>query len=110
MKLLFDQNLSARLVNRLADLFPDSSHVAMVGLEYASDEIVWDYAKLNHFIIVTKDADFNDLSLLRGTPPKIIWLRLGNCTTNQIEASLRRHQTEIESFATDPMLGVFTIF
>jgi predicted nuclease of predicted toxin-antitoxin system len=110
MKLLFDQNLSRRLVNRLADIFPNSSHVTIVGLEYASDEMVWDYAKVNHFIIATKDADFNDLSFLRGNPPKVIWLRLGNCTTNHIEASLREHQSEIEAFAADPILGVFTVF
>ena len=110
MRLLFDQNLSRRLVNRLADLFPDSSHVAMVGLEYASDEAVWGYARANCFIIVTKDADFNDISLLRGAPPKIVWLRLGNCTTGRIEASLREHQSEIEAFEADPTLGVFAIF
>ena len=59
MKLLFDHNLSPKLVNRLADLFPDSSHVKGVGLDYASDDQVREHARLNGFAIVTKDEDFN---------------------------------------------------
>jgi predicted nuclease of predicted toxin-antitoxin system len=84
MKLLFDQNLSPKLVNRLADLFPGSSHVQSVGLGCADDHQVWEYARLNGFAIVTKDADYNNLSVLRGQPPKVIWLQLGNCTTAQL--------------------------
>jgi predicted nuclease of predicted toxin-antitoxin system len=82
MKLLFDHNLSPRLLTRLADIFPDASHVALVGLERASDEIVWAHAQAHGHIIVTKDADFSDFSVLRGFPPKVIWIRIGNCTTS----------------------------
>jgi predicted nuclease of predicted toxin-antitoxin system len=109
MKLFFDHNLSLRLVQRLADLYPNASHVALVGLERASDSTVWTYAQTNDYIIVTKDSDFNDISVLRGFPPKVIWLQLGNCTTSDLEATLRRHHTAIGDFAIDPKVGVLVI-
>ena len=74
MKLLFDQNLSPKLVKRLANLFPDSSHVQSEGLDCAGDDKVWEHARLNGFALVTKDEDFNNLSVVRGWPPKVIWL------------------------------------
>jgi predicted nuclease of predicted toxin-antitoxin system len=110
MKLLFDQNLSPRLVHRLADLYPNAIHVSLVALDRASDEQVWNYAHENNFIIVTKDADFMDLGVLRGFPPKVIWLRLGNCTTGQIEAALRNQCAAVEGFAANPDAAVLTIF
>ena len=79
MKLLFDQNLSPRLVNRLADLYPDSSHVYFVGLDMAPDPVIWEYARDKEFIVMTRDADFSDLNVLLGFPPKVIWIRRGNC-------------------------------
>jgi predicted nuclease of predicted toxin-antitoxin system len=91
MKLLFDQNLSSRLVSRLADICPKASHVSLVGLDRASDDLVWDYAGANGYTIVSKDSDFNERSVLRGIPPKVIWLRLGNSTTDKVEAALRAH-------------------
>ena len=75
MKLLFDQNMSFILVRCLADTFPGSSHVQFVGLDCVSNDQVWEYAKLNGLVIVTKDEDFNDLSVMRGSPPKVIWLQ-----------------------------------
>ncbi|WP_016875795.1 DUF5615 family PIN-like protein [Chlorogloeopsis fritschii PCC 9212] len=72
MKLLFDQNLSPNLINRLHELYPDSNHVYCLGLDRLPDIEIWEYAKREGFLIVTKDADFGDLSLLRGFPPKII--------------------------------------
>jgi len=83
MKLLFDRNLSPRLVNRLADLYPGSQHVSFIGLDQADDRTVWEYANQNDFTVVTRDSDFSELSVLRGFPPKIIWIRRGNCSTNQ---------------------------
>jgi predicted nuclease of predicted toxin-antitoxin system len=109
MKLFFDHNLSPRLVARLADVYPNASHVAFVGLERASDSAVWAYAQTNDYIIVTKDSDFSDISVLRGFPPKVIWLQLGNCTTSDLETALRRHHTAIQDFAADPMLGMLII-
>ena len=79
MKLLFDNNLSHKLVSRLDDLFPDSSHVMTEGLDEAEDHEIWDYAKENGFAIITKDSDYDDLSIVRGFPPKVIWLKIGNC-------------------------------
>jgi predicted nuclease of predicted toxin-antitoxin system len=109
MKLLFDHNLSPRLVARLFDLFPDASHVSLEGLGQASDGVVWRFASINGFTIVTKDSDFDDLSLLRGFPPKVIWLRIGNCTTQQIEQVPRLHHPVIVDFGNDPSVSVLVI-
>jgi predicted nuclease of predicted toxin-antitoxin system len=77
MKLLFDENLSPKLVNLLADIFPDSVHVDRVGLGGKTDDEVWCYAKANGFILVSKDSDFYDKNLLYGHPPKVIWIKRG---------------------------------
>ena len=73
MKLLFDQNLSPRLVNRLSDLYPDSNHVYPLGIDRVADKEVWEYARREGYLVVTKDADFSDLCMLLGFPPKVIW-------------------------------------
>lgn len=94
MKLLFDQNLSPSLVDSLADIYPESVHVQSGGLDRADDTAVWDFARLQNLVIVTKDADFQERSLIAGAPPKVIWIRRGNCSTSDIEAILRRHSDE----------------
>src|SRR5882672_9614397 len=96
MKLLFDENLSPVLVARLSDLFPDSTHVFLCGMDHQDDRNVRMFAEKNDYLIVTKDADFSDLSLLLGYPPKIIWIRRGNCSTDAIEQLLREHFDKIE--------------
>ncbi|MCA1817491.1 MAG: DUF5615 family PIN-like protein [Acidobacteria bacterium] len=101
MKLLFDQNLSPRLPRRLADIYPDSVHVREVGLRDADDADVWEYAKLNGFAIVSKDSDFQQRSLLYGDPPKVIWLRVGNCTVETVEVLLRRYSVAVHTFGLD---------
>ncbi len=101
MKLLFDQNLSPRLVDLLADFYPGSTHVQTLGLDRAMDDAVWSYAKEREFIIVTKDADFSERSVLLGPPPKVVWIRRGNCSTTTIEHILRRHRADIELLSTD---------
>ncbi|MGH6691381.1 MAG: DUF5615 family PIN-like protein [Gammaproteobacteria bacterium] len=101
MRLLFDQNLSYRLVARLADLYPHSAHVRDFGLERGDDEPVWTHAKLNGFTLVTKDDDFRQLCFLFGPPPKVIWIRLGNCTTADVEALLRARHGDVLSFMAD---------
>jgi predicted nuclease of predicted toxin-antitoxin system len=98
MKLLFDQNLSHKLVHAIADIFPDSIHVRDVGLKAADDSLIWDYAKGNDFMIVSKDSDFYQRSLVFGHPPKVIWIRRGNCSTTDIENILRKHFDDIEAF------------
>jgi predicted nuclease of predicted toxin-antitoxin system len=110
MKLLFDQNLSPRLVNRLAAEHPGSAHVATVSLDRTLDIAVWTFARDHGFAIVTKDADFSDLSVLLGFPPKIVWLRLGNCSTNDIEARLRLHRATIDALELDPNTGIIELF
>lgn len=110
MKLLFDQNLSPQLVYRLRDCFPDTGHVSALGLATASDLAVWNYARDEGFTIVTKDADFNDAAILRGVPPKIIWVRLGNCTTKDIENTIRLHRNEIADFIDDSASSVLELF
>ena len=99
MKLLFDENLSRHLVSELREAFPDSVHVTGVGLASSSDDAVWDYAKRNDLVIVSKDSDFHQRSFLYGAPPKVIWLAVGNATTEQIAAVLRSHLTDIQTFA-----------
>lgn len=99
MTLLFDQNLSHLLVIRLADLFPNSQHVRLVGLERANDPTLWNYAAEHGFTIVSKDSDLHQRSLVFGPPPKLIWLRVGNGPTSQIEQLLRGRQAEIRASA-----------
>ncbi|HJS43577.1 MAG TPA: DUF5615 family PIN-like protein [Gemmatimonadales bacterium] len=98
MRLLFDQNLAASLVQRLADLYPGSQHVREVELGSADDAVVWAYAAEHGFTIVSKDADFHQLSFLRGAPPKAIWIRRGNCSTDDVEDILRGRHAEMVGF------------
>ena len=101
MKLLFDQNLSPRLPRLLADIYAGSVHVREVRLRDSDDGVIWDYAKQNGFIIVSKDSDFQQRSLLYGSPPKFIWLRVGNCPVRTIEDLLRNHSVAIHTFGMD---------
>ncbi len=110
MKLLFDHNLSPRLVNRLTDIFPDSNHVDNLGLAQVDDRDVWVYAKNNGFAIATKDSDYNELLILHGFPPKIIWIRRGNCSTSEIEAILRTNINQIQTLFDDSSLGILTLY
>jgi len=109
VKLLFDENLSPNLPRLLANLFPDSLHVRDVGMKATDDPIVWDYAKAGDFMIVSKDADMHDLSLVFGNPPKVIWLRLGNCSTRQIEELLRRDFDVIKLFYEDEYVSLLAL-
>mgnify|MGYP001602515600 CR=1 FL=1 len=98
MKLLFDHNLSFRLVAALRDLYPGSVHVREVELQAVDDEVVWDYARDHGFLIVSKDAEFHQRSLVLGAPPKFVWIRLGNCSTDEILALLRAHHADLLAF------------
>ena len=109
MKLLLDQNLSPKLAIRLVDLFPDSAHVQDAGLDTAGDTELWDYARDNDYVIVSKDSDFGDTSAIHGHPPKVIWLRRENCSTNTVEGILRNHCSDIEAFARDPNRGILVV-
>ena len=96
--LLFDQHLSYKLVKRLDDLYPGSKHVKIEQLDTSDDIVIWDYAKNNGFTIVTKDVDFFDMGLLKGQPPKVVWLRCGNTSTKYIEKVLRKNHSVIKDF------------
>jgi predicted nuclease of predicted toxin-antitoxin system len=99
---LFDENLSSRLVGVLADEFPNSSHVNMVGLASATDLEIWAYANEHDFTVISKDDDFRSLSLVNGAPPKVIWPRIGNASTAGIEAFIRSALVKIRTFETSP--------
>lgn len=101
MKLLFDQNLSFKLCRQLADLYPDSTQVRLVGLDKADDRALWEYARAHAFALVSLDADFAEMAALHGAPPKVVWLRCGNQPTAVIESILRDHAGAIEAFAHD---------
>ncbi|TAE87735.1 MAG: hypothetical protein EAZ81_13800 [Verrucomicrobia bacterium] len=96
MKLLFDQNLSHRLISLLDDLFPNSQHVRGLGLAEADDLTIWNYAKDHDLVIVTQDSDYSDWNKLRGAPPQIIWLRCGNATLDQIHGKIRHAKERID--------------
>ncbi|MFN6566683.1 DUF5615 family PIN-like protein [Dendronalium sp. ChiSLP03b] len=110
MKLLFDQNLSRKLVSRLADIFPDSSHVQFHGLAEKTDTEIWQFARMNDFCIVTQDADFVERSRLYGFPPKVVWLRCGNVATNQVEALIRSGVEAIQELLNNPNLHCLELY
>ncbi len=101
MKLLFDENLSRKLVKALARIYPGSAHVATCGLEKAPDTAVWNYAKEHGLAIVTKDTEFHQRCFLYGPPPKVVWIRLGNCATKTVETLLRVRAADIKAFGAD---------
>jgi len=104
VKLLFDQNLSHRLPVLLADLHPTSSQVRLIGMEQAEDAAIWAYAKAHGFTVVTKDADFAERSGLYGSPPKVVWLRFGNCSARDVELVLRRNHLLLSELNNTPGL------
>jgi predicted nuclease of predicted toxin-antitoxin system len=110
MKLLFDHNLSHKLCRRLLDLFPDSTQTRILSFGTASDQTIWEHAKTNGFTVVTLDKDFSDLALLRGAPPKIIWMRCGNSPVVEIERLLRSNFAEIEKFDLSSQSSVLEIW
>ncbi len=101
MRLLFDQNLAPRLVRGLADLFPGSAHVRELGMDSASDQEIWTHARGEGFVIVSKDNDFQQMSFLYGHPPKVIWIRRGNCSVKESESILRTNSARIHVFEKD---------
>lgn len=108
-KLLFDNNISHRVLSKIADIFPNSLHVMLKDLDESTDLEVWRYAKLHGFAIVTKDSDFNDLAIYRGIPPKIIWIKLGNCKVDAIALLLRENYESIIEFLDDDVSAILEI-
>lgn len=98
MKLLLDQNLSRHLVGHLRDVFPESEHVSALGLDDATDQEIWAYAREHDLGIVSKDSDFRQLAFLHGPPPKVVWLRVGNASTATVLQVIVDHAEDIEEF------------
>lgn len=110
MKLLFDQNLSPELVRALSDLFPESIHVMEHNLSSVLDSDIWLYAREKNYIIVSKDSDFSEMSIIRGYPPKVIWIRRGNCSTKEIEHILRSHYDHIKRLHKSKKKGILLLY
>ncbi|MET0029347.1 MAG: DUF5615 family PIN-like protein [Candidatus Thiodiazotropha sp.] len=110
MKLLLDQNLSFRLLEKLQPAYPGSTQVKFVDLDQADDLSVWRFARNNGFTIVTKDSDFHEFSLIYSNPPKIIWLKCGNKPKWYVLALLLNNQEKIEAFFDDEETSCLEIY
>ncbi len=108
MKLLFDANLSPDLVELLVDFYPDSIHVVSIGIE-SSDSEIWDFSKVNGLTIVSKDSDFQQRAMVLGGPPKVVWIRLGNCRTNLVESLLRQRHQQLLDFEIEENASLLAI-
>lgn len=102
MKLLLDQNLSHRMLERFEPDYPGSSHVRHHSLERSMDTEIWDFARIHDFVIVTRDVDFYDQSLVLGAPPKVLWLNCGNSSTAFVVELILRSSQAIQEFGADP--------
>ncbi len=109
MKLLLDENISPRLADSLADLFPASLHIHALGLAQANDTTIWQYAGQHGYAVLSKDSDFYHASMIRGHPPKLIWVRLGNCSTSDIEKALRNCHQELFLFDASAQESAFLL-
>jgi len=107
--LLLDENLSESVLPALADLYPDSLHVRLLGAGGTSYESVWRLAKERGCILVTRDEDFLRLSIVRGAPPKVVWLALGNCSNQEVIHLMRAHRQAIEEFAVHEQATILTL-
>jgi predicted nuclease of predicted toxin-antitoxin system len=110
MKLLFDENISYRIISIINNHFPESAHVSFIRKERFSDLDIWLYAKENDYTIVTYDADFYEWQQLRGYPPKIIWLRFGNAKTEIIAEELIKNTNQIQEFVSDKDIGLLELY
>ena len=109
MKLLFDENLSSRLVRRLSASYPGSDHVDAVGLHGATDADIWAFGRERGYMIVSKDNDFRQRSFLEGAPPKVVWLEVGNAGTRTIEELLRRERANLLTFESDEQSALLIV-
>ncbi len=109
MKLLLDENLSDRIIKQIIDLYPDSQHVKTLGLTNTDDALIWEYAKVNNFVIVSKDSDFHQRSLLYGHPPKFIYLCIGNSPTSKIVQILRDNFVTIIEFENNKTQSILVL-
>jgi predicted nuclease of predicted toxin-antitoxin system len=109
MKLLLDENISLKLVKYLTDDFPESSHIDYLQMQGTTDTNIWDFAKEQNYIIVSKDNDFRQRSFLFGFPPKVIWLSVGNGGTTIIKDILLSNILKIKQFSEDETEGLLVL-
>jgi predicted nuclease of predicted toxin-antitoxin system len=109
VKLLLDENLSDRVVLRILDIYPGSTHVKDHGLVHTDDGAIWSFARQNGYAIVSKDADFHQRSLVFGHPPKFIFLRVGNCSTTHVTTLLRENYRLITAFDSEPDASILVL-
>jgi len=109
VKLLLDENLSDRVVPQILDLYPDSAHVKSHSLIHTDDFLIWSFAQQHGYQIVSKDADFHQRSLVFGHPPKLVFLRVGNCTTSRITQLLRSNIVLLSAFDSDPNTSILVL-
>jgi predicted nuclease of predicted toxin-antitoxin system len=102
MKLLLDENISSKLVKFLTKNFPESSHIDFLNMQGTTDTSIWEYAQTENYIIVSKDNDFRQRSFLFGSPPKVIWLSVGNGGTKIIQELLLKNVEMIQNFSREP--------
>jgi predicted nuclease of predicted toxin-antitoxin system len=110
VKLLLDHNLSHKLVARLADVYPDSTQTRLLDFARAADPEIWFHARTHDFVIVSKDNDFAELAVLKGAPPKVVWLRIGNCSSTAVERLLRANVGAVAELLADPERVVLELF
>jgi predicted nuclease of predicted toxin-antitoxin system len=110
MKLLFDQNLSPKLLNDLPEEFAGSQHVRNIGLRDASDTEIWNYARAKDYVIVSKDADFHQRSFVSSHPPKVIGILGGNCPTGAIAALVRSSRERIITFSNNSEAAFLALY
>ena len=109
MNLLFDQNISFKIIKRIENFLPNSKQVKSLKLENKSDKEIWEYAKKHKYVIVTFDSDFYDFSIIWGSPPKIIWLRTNDQRTETIVSLLKNHVLTINEFIENSEIACLEI-
>jgi predicted nuclease of predicted toxin-antitoxin system len=102
MKLIFDENISYRIIKKIQVIYPNAIHVSSLGFSHTDDTQIWAYAKVNQYHIVSQDADFYEISLVKGFPPKLIWIKTGNVSTQFIADLFIKSYSEIENFINSP--------
>lgn len=107
--LLFDENISYRIVKKLEKEFPNAKHTGKLGLGI-EDVDIWEYARQEKYTIVTFDKDFHDLTLSKGIPPKIIWLRMGNIKTDDLAQVFKDKEDKIKTFLEDTKHSCLELF
>ncbi|MEY4875498.1 MAG: hypothetical protein RI955_1057 [Bacteroidota bacterium] len=110
MKLLFDENISFRILKKIESKFPESKHTLYHGLNGKTDTEIWDVAKKEELVIVTFDEDYFEMMMIKGFPPKVIWLRIGNSSTNEIVELLEKNFDEIKLFIQNNEVGLLELY